>query len=1526
MPDLRVNSPDWTVQTEPIRASRGGTRGVADPGAGFPQEFLTDDSEVAEQLTAVPRPATRGAAAAPGPLDVSYDLRPGEAAILAVRHPSGALTFHRPREATSRSRGGPSRVRFIVPVPSAGRATATRGVVSRAIKAFIVKVAQRAGDKLASLVLSKLVAEFEAAVWHRKGLQEGWLEVSKATLAARKLKTGRPSSPDRSLLFIHGTFSNAASAYGALAASDFFARIKGLYGDRIFAFDHFSLSRTPEENARQLLDGLPDQTFTFDVITHSRGGLVLRNLVERSTRFDSLARRFKLGRAVLVASPNEGTPLATPGRWEDTVGWIANLLELFPENPFTTGAEFVANGIVWLARHASGDLPGLSSMDGDGDLIADLQRPPGPPADAYSALVANYNPSGQVLLRMVDTGVDQFFGSANDLVVPSEGGWRIDRSGTNFIPGARIGCFGPGGNLPADSVTHVSFFSQPATVGFLANALAGNAQSLPLVDPAKSLPDRRLLRSGAPGVAAPMPAVGRTPAGRRDRWRGAKSDRARAAMRSADQAAKPLRLTIVNGDLTFERLPLLLGHYQATKLTGTERIMNKLIGGAMEHALDLGDYPTEAATHQIFVNRHIVSGKPWLTPRPQAVIVVGLGQEGSLQGADLTRTVRQAVIAWARHVVEELERDPSPERDVPSSFDLASTLVGSGGTGIATGQAAQLIAQGVHEANELLRAAPPLEKKGHAWPQAGSLRIVELYLDRASEAWRALKMHDEATPGRYDLNPFIERGTGPLPRSLDSGYRGAEYDFITAESRTTPNGEVEIAYALDTKRARTEVRALAPQGQLVRDLVKTASSDQNDDPQIGRTLFQLLIPIDLESFLTGSTDMQIELDTRTAGIPWELLDDSDERRGGREPWAIRTKLLRKLRTETFRRRVKDADGDSYALVIGEPQCPPDYGRLAGAREEALEVFQSLAGGVFGSRVTRLISDDASVAGPDARTVINTLFERDWRVVHIAGHGALAAADGAPGGVVLSNGTFLGPGEIKSMRVVPDLVFVNCCHLGASSNESVLATGMPSPSVYDRALFASGVARELIDIGVRCVIAAGWAVDDGAAKIFARTFYGELLKGRRFIDAVALARREAYAIDGNTWAAYQCYGDPDWQIRRDGAAALPRPVAQEFEGVTSVTMLKLALETLFVQKTYQGYESSYLLERVRFLEERFRRATWSPADGVAELFARVYAALGDLEEAISWYDAAIAVTDGNVSFKAIEQRANLRVRQAWAAIDTAREQARLGGRRSKTARRTRGGRKRAGEGSFEQALEAARATILKSKNVLDKLMTPSEPEAARATQPPQDAGVGAVFRPTAERANLCGSAMKRLALVEAAAGRPREEVRAIEEMKRYYKCGQEICARDGLSDLFYPASNYIAAELALHAGQSGWRLRDRSLFEATRTSLEAKNESDPDFWSIVGAIDIDLYEAVAEGKLAATHAWLEARYADLHQRMRGGTDWGSVYDTAAFVLAKYQQRAAQAEQDAAAALLGTLRGFLPSPSSGDKKARRRRTRR
>ena len=58
---------------------------------------------------------------------------------------------------------------------------------------------------------------------------------------------------------------------------------------------------------------------------------------------------------------------------------------------------------------------------------------------------------------------------------------------------------------------------------------------------------------------------------------------------------------------------------------------------------------------------------------------------------------------------------------------------------------------------------------------------------------------------------------------------------------------------------------------------------------------------------------------------------------------------------------------------------------------------------------------------------------------------------------------------------------------------------------------------------------------------------------------------------NTWAAYQCYGDPDWVFRRKAPDPnqATAPSVEDFSGVASATSLKLALERIVVQTKFQG---------------------------------------------------------------------------------------------------------------------------------------------------------------------------------------------------------------------------------------------------------------------------------------------------------------------------------------------------------------------
>ena len=188
-------------------------------------------------------------------------------------------------------------------------------------------------------------------------------------------------------------------------------------------------------------------------------------------------------------------------------------------------------------------------------------------------------------------------------------------------------------------------------------------------------------------------------------------------------------------------------------------------------------------------------------------------------------------------------------------------------------------------------------------------------------------------------------------------------------------------------------------------------------------------PHEMDPFLGGTTEMVIELDSGTAGIPWELLDTD---RAGAErqdrPWAIRAKLLREAAHEGLPRAGHRRQAGASVLVIGEPDCDPDDLPRAARRPRGGARGRPLLHGWAGLppitsscwSAPALMRSDR----PDARRVINALFERkqdnrglrSWRIVHIAGHGEPPdKKSGNPRGVVLSDDMFLGPREVRSLR-------------------------------------------------------------------------------------------------------------------------------------------------------------------------------------------------------------------------------------------------------------------------------------------------------------------------------------------------------------------------------------------------------------------------------------------------------------------------------------------------------------------------------
>jgi hypothetical protein len=411
----------------------------------------------------------------------------------------------------------------------------------------------------------------------------------------------------------------------------------------------------------------------------------------------------------------------------------------------------------------------------------------------------------------------------------------------------------------------------------------------------------------------------------------------------SDTATPALQITVTNGNLKFVSQALLLGHYQAMVMTGSEHVIDVMIGGTMSQLLKLGSYPNGPGSLAVFENVNKNDENPLQLPRPKAAIIVGLGAEGKLTASDLVLTVRAGVVAWAQRTFET--------RDGTSTLEIAATLIGSGGISMSAGQAARLIAQGVREANELLSDAK--------WPIVDHLHLIELYLDRATEAWRTLQLQASVSPTFYRLTDHVKAGVGGLTRPLESSYRGASYDFITATHQLENDGRSQaILYRLDTKRARTELTAKQSQQLLVQEMIVAASNENSANRDIGRTLFVLLVPIEMDAFSRGATEMLIELDPETAKIPWELLEppDGPRRRENELPWSIRAKLLRKLRTTHARANVVDATTEQAVLVIA----------LGGAAVRGIKqrVDEFRRGGFLarGSRRSRLLDDDGRSSG------------------------------------------------------------------------------------------------------------------------------------------------------------------------------------------------------------------------------------------------------------------------------------------------------------------------------------------------------------------------------------------------------------------------------------------------------------------------------------------------------------------------------------------------------------------------------------
>lgn len=317
------------------------------------------------------------------------------------------------------------------------------------------------------------------------------LEVKGAGAAqqvVRAAQVNEVKGKKKRLLFIHGTFSKSEAFFAGMEqAADGRKSIKKLFDryDEVLAFDHPTLSASPVMNAFDLARLLAKADGPLDIVTHSRGGVVTRWLLEGYGLNGTGPYR-----AMVVGSPLAGTSLASPPRLKGALDVFSNIgtslklagglsIMFAPFLAVPLALVRIASSVVSVASKtplvdaAVSMIPGLhgqSRVANHPELMrlraVKLAKPP-----QYFVVQSNFeteSPGWKFWKffrkdKLADTGADLIFDGPNDLVVDTAS--MADLAG-RVLPKADVLDYGTN-----DVVHHTNYFAQPRTLEFMLDRL-----------------------------------------------------------------------------------------------------------------------------------------------------------------------------------------------------------------------------------------------------------------------------------------------------------------------------------------------------------------------------------------------------------------------------------------------------------------------------------------------------------------------------------------------------------------------------------------------------------------------------------------------------------------------------------------------------------------------------------------------------------------------------------------------------------------------------------------------------------------------------------------------------------------------------------------------------------------------------------------------------------------------------------------------------------------------------------------------
>ncbi|QUY41586.1 CHAT domain-containing protein [Acaryochloris marina] len=258
-------------------------------------------------------------------------------------------------------------------------------------------------------------------------------------------------SPDPYLVLIHGTFSSTAGSFDKLFTSVEWKRLyQGYVEGHVLALEHFTVTKSPVDNALQILSELP-QGAKLHLLTYSRGGLIgdlfcrpdweneeVEQFFPQSTYPDAQAqlnqfrdqrknKDVKIERYVRVASPAAGTLLASE-RADTYLNIILTLVGKLTSPAAAAAYEFIkATALTIIKTRTKADkLPGLEAMmpHMDKGYIPFLNSAKALDEKQEIGIIAGDLSEGGALTRVKAFFANLYYREDNDLVVDSKSMFR----------------------------------------------------------------------------------------------------------------------------------------------------------------------------------------------------------------------------------------------------------------------------------------------------------------------------------------------------------------------------------------------------------------------------------------------------------------------------------------------------------------------------------------------------------------------------------------------------------------------------------------------------------------------------------------------------------------------------------------------------------------------------------------------------------------------------------------------------------------------------------------------------------------------------------------------------------------------------------------------------------------------------------------------------------------------------------------------------------------------------------------------